>query len=209
MKNSHFLLAFGFCFVTLVCCIAFSQNQKPQFVEVGLSPARLGPHELEIWAGHRLTNNELMALGTDTIRTTYVMYLFDEDSNRVINKWDLEDYGSLYELRTASHILLLWEVEGEYFSWLPLYVFNLKNKQLAYAGDFKVSLEVDYYAEYTPYAVQDINIESSDTTFTFKFTKKLSLNPGEDDSKVADSLIYELDLRTNELRVAELWTTNK
>lgn len=218
MKNTLFSLTFSFCFVIIVSCIATESVKKSRFQLAELGNEDVGFSELMIEATYRLIENEVIALGYDTNMNDGlggpILCLIDKCANRVAYQsepYDNSEGWYLHQFMTETSIMILWEHEYEYWTLLPLYVFDLKSKHLAYVGDFDVSWEPGHYAEYTPYPVKDISIEFSDTLVTFKFTDRLHLNPGTKNSQLVDSLIYELNLRTNLLQPTQVWdsdTTN-
>jgi hypothetical protein len=129
------------------------------------------------------------------------LYAFDKKAKRVIYESDpvVSPYGwLLYQFRTDSHVIIVWEIETEYCSSLDCFVLDIYKELFAYVGEFEVALpHHENLEDDNSYPVNQITIMPSDTIVTFRFPRRLLLRPGEEDQQEVDSLIYELNLHTN------------
>lgn len=205
-----------FCLAITTGCVCMRAEGESRFQRVELREANVRIYGLTFPATYtyRLTENEVIAFGFDTSTTVgpgWVAILLDRDSKQVIFRSEIYDtpyewWLSIY--RAGSYAFILWELEIENYTLLPLFVFDTKSRTCSYAGEFEVMQYFDEVVDYAPYHIEGIEIEASDTLVSFKFTKKLRLLESDTSSRVADSLTYELDLRSDSLRVAKIWASD-
>jgi hypothetical protein len=215
MKNV--LLLPLFCLVITTGCVSTRAGEESRFQRVKEREGNvdIGGGFLPATYTYRLTENDVLAFGPDTSAVTgpgWVLYIIDRVDNRVTfqsGTFETEGYGWWLNIyKTGPHVFILWENEGEYYTYLSLFVFNKKSRTCSYAGDFDVNQYFDGYYESSPYPIEGIHIEASDTLVSFKFTEKLWLRESDTSSRVADSLTYELDLHSDSLRVAKIWASD-
>lgn len=215
MKNVFLLLLL--CLVITTGCVSIWAGGESRFqrVKVRKENVDIGGVLIPATYTYNLTENVAMAFGLDTSAVTgpgWVPYIIDRVDNRVICQsgiHECEGYGGwLNVCNTGPYVFMLWEEENEYCTNLSLFVFNKKSRTCSYAGYFDVCQYFDEMPDTAPYPIEGIYIEASDTLVSFKFTKKLWLMESDTSSRVADSLTYELDLRSDSLRVAKIWASD-
>jgi len=209
MKNVFLLLIF--CLVITTGCVSIWAGGESRFhrVDVREENLRIGGLNVPATYTYHLTDNEFIAIGEDTSVVERLVFLVDRGSSRVIYRSEIWDntYGwwlNIYKI--GRHVFILWEEMGEYYTHLSLFVFNKNTRTCSYAGEFDVCQYFDEEVDTAPYPIEGIHVEASDTLVSFKFTKKLHLKKYDTGSQVADSLTYELDLRSDSLRVSKIWT---